>query len=555
MVGTTIADRYRVEGVLGEGASAVVYAAHDQLLDRPVALKIPRLPLGSDDGAGERIAGEVRAAARLHDWHIVTIFDIIEDRGHPIIVMERVNGESLADLLRRRGTLPLAEVVAISEGIARALAAAHTAGIVHRDVKPSNVLLTDDGGVKLADFGVARALANEQARLTQTGMVVGSVFYLAPELMAGRPPSPAVDLYALGAVTYQMLRGEPPFTGIDPLTIALAHATQPVPSLRDVPGIPLAFAQLLERLLAKEPAERPADAGTVADEFATWSAALAATDPLAAPTVTIARERKAPPPSGPAAGRPRRARFSLLLAILACACLTAVARAVWPHDVVVPSVSGNADAAEHRLTELGLRVGRVSAASRTIPSGSVIGEDPQPGTHLAPGSSVRLSVSTGLPFVAVPNIVGRDASTAAATIRAAGLHLVTQLQPSVYPPNTVIEQTPAVGASLRANAAVIAVVSSGPGDDADEAQDPGPPAPRGAWVAAWCGAAGTNEQFERDKREIDLQQRQVDEQFDGSDPRERHLVKAHLEAQKAAIDAQERQLDRERNACEGAYER
>lgn len=535
--------------MLGEGASAVVYAAHDVLLDRPVALKIPRLPLGAEAGAAERIAQEVRTAARLHDWHIVTIFDVVEDYRRPMIVMERVNGRTLAALLRERGSLPLAEAVAIGEQIARALAAAHAGGIIHRDVKPSNVLVSDAGAVKLTDFGIARALANEQARLTQTGMIVGSVFYLAPELMAGAEPTPAVDLYALGAITYQMLCGAPPFGGSDPVTIALAHATQPVPSVRGIPGIPLALARLIEKLLAKTPADRPADAGGVADEFAACAAALAATDPLTAPTVTVA----SPAPRRRTNGL--RRRLVAPLALVACIGLVAIARVAWPHDVVVPSVSGAADAAEKRLTTAGLRVARVTASSESAPNGAVIRQDPLPGAHLSPGSAVRLYVSTGLPVVTVPNVLGRDATAAAAAVRATGLQLATTSRVSDDPADTIVQQVPAGGAQLREHQTIVAVVSTGPQVDADEDGGRGRHrGPRG-WAGAWCGGRASSAQLERDKREIDSEQRQVDEEFDGSDPRYRDFVKGQLEAEKQALDAQERQADQERRACESSFAR
>ncbi|HEV8022085.1 MAG TPA: protein kinase [Candidatus Lustribacter sp.] len=443
LAGTIIGERYRIESVLGEGASALVYAAHDKQLDRSVALKIPRLPLGSEAGAGERIVQEVRIAARLHDWHIVTIFDVIEIQHRPIIVMERVRGKSLAAVLRERGALPVPEAVTIGEGIARALAAAHAAGIVHRDVKPSNVLLPEGGGVKLTDFGVARALAEEQAKLTQTGMVVGSVFYIAPELMAGGDAAPAVDLYALGAVMYQMVAGEPPFTGSDPLTIALAHATRPVPSLRGFPEVPPALAQLIERLLAKSPAERPAGAAAVADELSTWSASLAATDPLAAPTVVMAaraapRRKTAPPRKRPA---------MTALGVVACVCVTGIVVLARPHGVTAPAVNAN-------------------------------------------------------PVRAQPLIL----------------------------------QTPVARATVRQHAAALTVLSSAPRADVNEDAGTG------------CGPR-SKEQLENDKREIERQKHQVDDDFDGASPGERALVKAQLETQKQAIDVQERQLDQEQVPC------
>ena len=477
----TIAGRFRIEGRLGEGATAVVYAAHDIVLGREVALKVPRFPLAAEPDAIRRVTDEAANAARLQDPHIVTIYDVVEDDGNPVVVMERVDGKSLAQLLHERRALPLPEALAIGEGIARALAQAHRAGIIHRDVKPSNVLISDAGEVKLTDFGIARALASEQARLTQTGMIVGSVSYLAPEIVRGEAPTPAADVYALGIVMYQMLRGEAPFSGSDPFAIALAHTSQPVPSLRDVPGIPRQLSTLLEKMLAKDPRERTDDAQTIAEQFASWRATPPAADPLFAPTVTIVRPAAAP--------RSKRARsFSLprfrlphlrlapvrlapllpvaLSALLLAALLAIVFAATRPRDVAVPNLSGDAAAATLRAQKVGLHVNRLLAASRTVPSGGVIQQDPASGARVAPGSTVRLTVSSGPPLVTVPLIVGHDLMDATAIVAQKGLRLVGRPQYSDEPPNTIIAQSPAEGTTLRENGFVQAVISSGPDPNA-----------------------------------------------------------------------------------------
>ena len=493
-----VAGRFRIEGRLGEGASAVIYAARDLVLEREVALKIPRLALGAEPGAAERIAQEARAAARLHDPHIVTVYDVVEDDGRPVIVMERVAGRSLAHILSERGKLPFAQALTIGEGVALALAHAHAAGIIHRDVKPSNVLVAD-GDAKLTDFGVARALALEQARLTQTGMIVGSVHYLAPELVAGGEPSPASDLYALGAVMYQMVSGKPPFGGEDPVAIALAHGRDPVPSTAELEGVPPEFARLLERLLAKNPAERPVDAKSVAEEFATWRAALTATDPLFAPTVTMAapaapapapRDRIAPPALAltalvarlePALARLRPAiaqawerrpeirvpddvRMAALAAVLVIGFAGAIALiAHGRREVVVPDAHRNLAAAAASAEQLGLHVRKVPVASRTVPAGALVRQEPAAGAHVAPGSEVRFVVSSGIPLVAVPNIRGRDLSEAAITISHSRLQLAGRpVYSNDVPANHIVSQSPAPGARVRERTWVVVRISSGP---------------------------------------------------------------------------------------------
>lgn len=241
---------------------AQVFAAHDRVLDRPVAIKLIHHALSDDPVGRQRFEREARLAAALQHPNTVGVFDVGEDGGRPFIVMELVDGESLADRLRAGGVLPVDETVAVSAAALDGLGAAHGQGLVHRDVKPSNILLPDGGGVKLADFGVAIALADAATRLTGTGQVLGTPKYLAPECAAGHAATPASDLYSLGAVMYECLAGAPPFDGGTPVAVAVAHQREPVPPLTAVaPHVPTALAAVVERALAKDPAARFADAG------------------------------------------------------------------------------------------------------------------------------------------------------------------------------------------------------------------------------------------------------------------------------------------------------
>lgn len=257
-----LADRYRLGRTLGSGGMAEVVAGHDQLLGRDVAIKLIRPSLLADPTARERLLREARAAAALHHPHTVAVHNVGTDGDRPFIVMELVDGGSLADRLRDDGPLDPEELLAIGLSVLDALEAAHAAGLVHRDVKPSNILFTRDGTVKLADFGIAKALTTTDPDLTATGQVLGTPRYLAPEVAAGQPATPASDLYALGAVLYQCLAGTPPFTGSTPLSVIVAHQRQPVRPLRDlVDDVPSELARVIERALAKDPAERFVDAG------------------------------------------------------------------------------------------------------------------------------------------------------------------------------------------------------------------------------------------------------------------------------------------------------
>ncbi|WP_162450214.1 serine/threonine-protein kinase [Phytoactinopolyspora mesophila] len=261
---TVIADRYVLGDLLGTGGMARVVAAYDRALDRDVAIKLVHDAYAGDPTSRERMLREARAAAGLHHPNIVAVFDVGESGGRPFIVMERVTGGTLTDRLRDGRGLSLDETIAIADATLAGLQAAHARGLAHRDIKPSNMLLPDSGGVKIADFGIAKALAETAAGLTGTGQILGTPRYLAPERALGQPATPATDLYSLGVVLYQCLTGEVPFKADTPLAEALAHQRDPVPSLtRAVPHVPLGLVRVVERALAKNPAERFPDAGSM----------------------------------------------------------------------------------------------------------------------------------------------------------------------------------------------------------------------------------------------------------------------------------------------------
>ena len=260
--------RYRVERLLGEGTRKRVYLARDERLDRDVAVAVIKTE-GLDEAGRHRIDREARAMARLGDHpNIVTVFDVVEEAGDPQIIAQYMAGGTLGERLagEESGRLPVAEVLRLGEELALALEHAHGLGIVHRDVKPANVWLTADGTAKLGDFGLASMI--DQSRLTTEGMVVGTVAYLAPEQAVGRTPDARADLYSLGVVLYELLTGRPPFLGDDAVAVISQHLnTAPVATTWHSPGVPPALDALVLRLLAKDPAQRPASAGEVAGEL------------------------------------------------------------------------------------------------------------------------------------------------------------------------------------------------------------------------------------------------------------------------------------------------
>lgn len=258
-----LAERYELLELLGRGGMGVVYRARDRVLDRVVAVKLLPLDRAQDPTAVARFEREALAAAALSHRNIVAVFDFGTDEETRFIVMEYLTGQSLAQLVRARGALAVDQAVDAAAQVASALAAAHEAGIVHRDVKPANVMVNAQGHVKVLDFGIARLMTG--ASLTQTATVIGSAPYLAPELCRGEPADARSDIYALGCVLYELLTGRPPFTG--ELPAAIVHqqlSSMPRSPVELNPAVPPALAALCLAVLAKDPGERPQEAGALA---------------------------------------------------------------------------------------------------------------------------------------------------------------------------------------------------------------------------------------------------------------------------------------------------
>ncbi|MFI1157010.1 protein kinase [Streptomyces sioyaensis] len=330
MRGELFADRYRLLAVLGSGGTGQVWRARDEVLGREVAVKVVPTPAGADATTGERFLCEARAAARLSHPGIVKVFDAGHaSDGRLFLVMELVEGRSLAQVLRQ-DRLPAEQVADIGAQVAHALAAAHDGGVVHRDVKPANLLIQSDGTVKVVDFGLAVLAEENSTALTTTGAFIGTAFYTAPERAMGQRGTAACDLYALGCVLYEALSGRPPFRTGNAVELLFQHVhRQPDPLHRLRPDIPPALARVVHALLAKEPADRPADAARTARLLSVPESEDAGRSPA-----PLEDTIEANLPAWPA--RPRRLLHIALGMVAACAVAGTFALA-WPRSPVEPT--------------------------------------------------------------------------------------------------------------------------------------------------------------------------------------------------------------------------
>ena len=316
----TIAGRYELKHVVGTGGMSSVYCAFDTLLERNVALKILHDQYGDDEEYVERFRREARSVAQLSHPNIVTVIDRGDEDGKQFIVFELIEGDNLKELVERGGPLPVRRTLELGLEVGRALAFAHGQGLIHRDVKPQNVLLNDEGRAKVTDFGIARSL--DAVGHTETGTVLGTSHYIAPEQARGEQVDAQTDIYSFGVVLYELLTGELPYPGDNFLTVAMKHVNDPSPSvLERRPDTPLRLASLIERCMAKLPADRPASMDEVVAELEACLAELDAKDGGEG-TMIMKRpkpaKRSRPPSSGSSGSSARGASRSWLFSSACC---------------------------------------------------------------------------------------------------------------------------------------------------------------------------------------------------------------------------------------------
>ena len=487
MASQVFTGRYQILRHLARGGMAEVYLARDLLLDRPVALKVLFPEFASDRSFVERFRREARAAANLNHPNIVSIYDWGEDGGTYFIVMEYVDGRTLREVIRGEGPLMAQRAAEIGSEIAAALSFAHRNGVVHRDVKPGNVMIA--GQVKVTDFGIARA-GDPAESLTQTGAVMGTATYFSPEQAQGQTVDARTDVYSLGVVLYEMVTGRPPFTGDNPVSIAYQHVREsPEPPSHHNPDIPPSFEAVVLKALAKNKANRYGSAEELRADLIRFrqGVPVSAEPVLAAADITGMHSRRhddpqldatrmnAPGPptmvGGNQAPPPRRTGvyIGVLVAmlLLLAGMLFLLGRQLGVGSgtkVAVPAVVGDNEAdATAKLADAGLETRKEVVTDENNAAGQVVDQDPVQGTRVESGSAVLIKVSSGAPPAQVPDVRNRNLDAARDALEQAGFTItVNTVNDDDVPPDTVVDQDPKPNTQAPRGSAVVLTVSEGP---------------------------------------------------------------------------------------------
>ncbi|WP_245988460.1 Stk1 family PASTA domain-containing Ser/Thr kinase [Flexivirga caeni] len=476
LVGRTIDKRYVVREHLADGGMGSVYVALDERLDREVALKVMRPDLARDDNFVLRFRREARSAARLTHPNVVAVTDQGSDEEFVFLAMELVRGQTLRQLIRSRAPLPVGEALEITEGILQALDAAHRAGLVHRDVKPENVLIGTDA-VKVADFGLARAVTTD----TVTGdsdVLLGTAAYLAPEQVERGRADERSDVYSTGLLLFEMLTGEKAFPGDSPINVAYQHVHGTMPRPSDaVPSVPTEVDELVLRATAKDPDHRPPNAGAMLQELRATRTRLSST--------VLEEKPRGPHDTGPLTGDhtrhidrgglppvlpTRRRRWPWVAGILVAVLLVIGGLGAWAFtvgpfgEVRVPRVVGETQGrAVSAIQHAGLHAKVQPVFSEHVVSGVVVSTDPGSGHDARKRSTVTLSVSKGPERFTVPSVRGMTGAAARQAIQQAHLVVgtVTQAYDATIPAGKVVSADPAIGSSQKPGTTVDLVVSKG----------------------------------------------------------------------------------------------
>lgn len=482
--------RYELGEIIGFGGMSEVHKARDLRLNRDVAIKVLRADLARDPTFYLRFKREAQNAAALNHPAIVAVYDTgeaeLENGPLPYIVMEYVDGETLRDIVRNEGPLPPRRAMSVLADVCAALDFSHDAGIVHRDMKPANIMINQAGSVKVMDFGIARAIADAANPMTQTAAVIGTAQYLSPEQARGETVDNRSDVYSVGCVLFEILTGGPPFTGDSPLAVAYQHVRED-PKLPSLVGhdVPRELDSIVLKAMAKNPANRYQTAGEMRTDLLR---VLGGGRPVAPMVMTdedrstmLESGRRTPPPrrrpeSGGAHHAASSGNASRRIGVVLAAgvvLLLAAAGLVWalgpgakPDQVAIPDVVNlSASDAQHKLESLGFSVGLQEKPDGKTSSGNVIATQPLGGSRANKGSKITVQVSTGPQQVPVPRLAGMTPQQAQTQLDGIGLKL--DPNPRHAPSATqdkdkIIAQDPAAGTNLPSGAAVSLTVGDGP---------------------------------------------------------------------------------------------
>ena len=477
--GDKINDRYQIIKTIGEGGMANVYLAKDTILDRNVAVKVLRGDLADDEKFVRRFQREALSASKLHHPNIVEMYDVGEDNGSYYIVMEYVQGKTLKSLVKKRGALTLPEVIDIMTQLASAIMCAHDSYIIHRDIKPQNVMILDDGRVKIMDFGIAMALNSNE--LTQTNSVMGSVHYLPPEQANGSGSTIKSDIYSLGILMYELLIGKVPFKGDNAVEIAIKQMKEPIPSIcKQNPDIPQSVENIVLRACAKNPKNRYDSVREMYDdiksclteenlnqkrlEYKYPEHELEETKVMP----NLSRLDKKHEEVSDVAKPKKKSKkdivlwitggiFALLVALI-CLFIIVYPKLVSVPDVTIPDVSNlTVVEAESKLKELGLLVASdvEEKESDEIEPGKVIGTSPQVGRTVKEGTEVTIIVAKESNNITLESYTGQNYKTVEANLKNAGLNVITEPrkiekeEQDKYKEETVVDQSAKAGDKLE----------------------------------------------------------------------------------------------------------
>jgi serine/threonine-protein kinase len=525
-IGRLLDGRYRIGARIARGGMASVYEAHDIRLDRAVAIKIMHAGLGDatsgDEEFAARFVREARAAARLSHPNVVAVYDQGEEAGTVYLAMELVPGHTLRDTIAKEAPMSPERALAILDPVMSALASAHRAGLIHRDVKPENVLIADDGRIKVADFGLARAVSAETQHTATGGVLIGTVSYLAPELVVDGRADARADVYAVGVILYELLTGHKPHTGESPIQVAYKHVHEDVPMpSAEVRGIPAYVDALVARATTRDRTLRPADAAVLlhhahrvthalhegvredpelySDLLPTPARDLTDSDTMPEPITelwdeaevegmltpppalhegttrleTVPPPRRTPPsPPRPATPvtqgpRPPRRKRGIVLLVLAAVLVAAIGGGAywfgWARYTTTPAVEGLAKAqAEQKIDAAGLDVGYATPVySTSVDKGDVVSSDPGPGERILPGDTVTVTLSLGEELHDLPNLRGKtvaEARDALAQVKLIASDNIREAYSEHVGKGLVITTDPEFGTKRAKNLPVNAVV-------------------------------------------------------------------------------------------------